>query len=248
MTLKIFKEKFKYERKKGFTLAETLVTLTIIGVIAALTIPTLISKYQKHTYTVGLKKGFSIISQAAKMAPTITDCEFGAYRWAGMEIPECNIYNKEKDGDYNLFLISKALKTIKHSTAEKLYNGKLPGDGSIFNTYLDGIVTADGMYLIDSGNGGIYILDINGAKKPNKFGRDIFGFEFTVLENNGIPAGIFMPQGSIIQSMYYGQPFQYYYWNTNGLKYCRTDLVESNPYHAYYFCTARVLEEGAMNY
>lgn len=33
--------------KKGFTLAEVLVTLGIIGIVAAMTIPMLISKYQK---------------------------------------------------------------------------------------------------------------------------------------------------------------------------------------------------------
>ena len=43
------KKKFSL-KKSAFTLAETLITLTIIGVVAALTIPNLISSYQKHTY------------------------------------------------------------------------------------------------------------------------------------------------------------------------------------------------------
>ena len=34
---------------RGFTLAEVLITLTIIGVIAALTIPTLMRKYEKKS-------------------------------------------------------------------------------------------------------------------------------------------------------------------------------------------------------
>lgn len=44
------------KNKKGFTLAETLITLTIIGVIAALTVPTLISKYQKQQFYAGAVK------------------------------------------------------------------------------------------------------------------------------------------------------------------------------------------------
>ena len=48
--------------KKAFTLAEVLITLTIIGVIAAITIPTLMKKYQGHATYVALKKSYSILS------------------------------------------------------------------------------------------------------------------------------------------------------------------------------------------
>lgn len=42
--------------KKGFTLAEVLITLGIIGVVAALTIPTLIANHRKQVVTTSLKK------------------------------------------------------------------------------------------------------------------------------------------------------------------------------------------------
>jgi prepilin-type N-terminal cleavage/methylation domain-containing protein len=45
--------------KKGFTLAEILITLAIIGVVAALTLPVLVKKYQKHQMIVQLKKAYS---------------------------------------------------------------------------------------------------------------------------------------------------------------------------------------------
>ena len=44
--------------KRGFTLAEVLITLGIIGVIAALTIPALITKYQKRQTAVALKQAY----------------------------------------------------------------------------------------------------------------------------------------------------------------------------------------------
>ena len=50
--------------KKGFTLAEVLITLGIIGVVAALTMPTLMSNYRKHQTVTQLKKAYSEISQA----------------------------------------------------------------------------------------------------------------------------------------------------------------------------------------
>lgn len=50
--------------KKGFTLAEVLITLAIIGVVAALTIPTLLSNNNTEMFRTNLKKQYSILSQA----------------------------------------------------------------------------------------------------------------------------------------------------------------------------------------
>lgn len=52
----------------GFTLAEVLITLTIIGVIAAITIPNLMQKHRKHEIEVGVKAAYSIIQNAVKMS------------------------------------------------------------------------------------------------------------------------------------------------------------------------------------
>ncbi len=43
--------------KKGFTLAEVLITLAIIGVVAAVAIPSVISNSNQQQYKTGLKKG-----------------------------------------------------------------------------------------------------------------------------------------------------------------------------------------------
>ena len=45
-----------FEKNKAFTLAEVLVTLGIVGVIAAMTIPMLITNYQKRLTLTRLKK------------------------------------------------------------------------------------------------------------------------------------------------------------------------------------------------
>ena len=50
--------------KNGFTLAEVLITLAIIGVVAALTIPSLVAQYQKRETVTKLKDFYSIMSQA----------------------------------------------------------------------------------------------------------------------------------------------------------------------------------------
>ena len=49
---------------KGFTLAEVLITLMIIGIVAALTIPSVISNYQQQEFKTGLKKAVSVLNEA----------------------------------------------------------------------------------------------------------------------------------------------------------------------------------------
>ena len=54
--------------KKGFTLAEVLITLGIIGIVAALTIPSLIEKHQKRVTAERLKKMYTTLRTAIELA------------------------------------------------------------------------------------------------------------------------------------------------------------------------------------
>ena len=54
--------------KKAFTLAEVLITLTIIGVIAVLTIPNLMRKWEDRTQIAGMKQAYTILNQAFRLA------------------------------------------------------------------------------------------------------------------------------------------------------------------------------------
>ena len=53
-------------KRFGFTLAEVLITLGIIGVVAAMTMPTLIANYHKKVYVNQLRTNVSLLSQAVK--------------------------------------------------------------------------------------------------------------------------------------------------------------------------------------
>ena len=59
--------------KKGFTLAEVLMTLAIIGVIAALTVPSVIVNTQQKEFKTGLKKAVSVLNQALVMTQAMED-------------------------------------------------------------------------------------------------------------------------------------------------------------------------------
>ncbi len=61
------RNKFGMTQWAGFTLAEVLVTLGIIGVVAALTMPVLTAAYQKKVMVTRLQKFYSVFKQAANM-------------------------------------------------------------------------------------------------------------------------------------------------------------------------------------
>lgn len=54
--------------KKAFTLAEVLITLGVIGVVAAITLPTLIQQYNKVVWVNQLKKSVSMLEQGFQKA------------------------------------------------------------------------------------------------------------------------------------------------------------------------------------
>lgn len=59
---------------KSFTLAEVLITLGIIGVVAAITLPTIVSNYQKTQYVTGLKKAYTEFNQVLKQMAADKGC------------------------------------------------------------------------------------------------------------------------------------------------------------------------------
>lgn len=57
----------KYFHAQGFTLAEVLITLAIIGVVAAISIPSVISNSQQQEFKTGLRKAVSVLNSAITM-------------------------------------------------------------------------------------------------------------------------------------------------------------------------------------
>ncbi len=57
----------KYNKENGFTLAEVLITLAIIGVVAAISIPSVISNSQQQEFRTGLRKAVSVLNSAITM-------------------------------------------------------------------------------------------------------------------------------------------------------------------------------------
>jgi type II secretory pathway pseudopilin PulG len=170
-------------RKKffsAFTLAEVLITLGIIGVVAALTIPTLMNNAQKKDLESGFKKSYTNL---------------------------CNVYQKlyhdDGENDIDFSVASNITEFFSYfnvangpTRLSNVYGsvGAMPFDKSMTDknaSYLslsggcpNFVVLNDGSTLWLYGSGGQAVpnrigVDTNGVKPPNRLGYDVFGFIYS---------------------------------------------------------------------
>ena len=104
-----------FSRKRtAFTLAEVLITLGIIGIVAALTVPNLVQGYRKHVVETRLKEFYTITQQAFKMAEVDNGdiANWGRYGNPGNVYVENDVYNSNSDEWFDKY-ISPYLKEEK---------------------------------------------------------------------------------------------------------------------------------------
>ena len=164
----------------AFTLAEVLVTLGIIGVVSALTVPNLVKNHQKHVYVTQLRKTTSEIEQAFKNA--LVENRTTSLR-------EARVFS----GGAGTFLQGYLETNILCSGASKsdcLNTGdytKINGDALNLGATL-GVadyqcaVLKDGAAVCIKNNGNEMYVDINGKQGPNIAGRDLYKLYF---QDNG---------------------------------------------------------------
>ena len=184
------------KRRKAYTLAEVLITLGIIGVVAALTIPTLINNYRKRVLETGFEKSMSTIQQALNT----TASEYGAdyllkYRMDGLVT--ASIPKEERIAINEIFAEQlKYVKILTNRETSKIQTYSFKSKQEIGSRYeilrpFDGI-NSPNMYILPDGTtitgmafqthgtyDGIKIgFDTNGPNKgPNRFGYDLFIFD-----------------------------------------------------------------------
>jgi len=182
----------KNKLHKGFTLAEVLITLGIIGVIAALTIPTLINKTTNKELETAFKKNYSIVQNAYKKA----------YYDNGNTPPN---FDDKTDIDefFSNFKISSA--TAPQGYFIKNFDKTLDMANDLYatfyfsnSTYRTSYILADGsligIFSYNGSNGaGDVLVDTNGTKGPNRVGYDVFMYTNKNVVNTTIlsPVGLF---------------------------------------------------------
>ena len=175
----MFKNGFKMVRS-GFTLAEVLITLGIIGVVAAMTMPTLINATNGAQYKTAFKKALSVISQAVVLNLALDEYDFGRsvdgtgdgsiYKLLDERM---NIVDRK---DAAIANYSPLLGATSTQTAANLANNYtfFFNDGVMF-TFPKTAKDCTEDNVIDSTTGKIVqntlcrgFIDVNGLKQPNR--------------------------------------------------------------------------------
>jgi len=183
-----------FKRKLAFTLAEVLITLLIIGVVASMVIPALINSSNEAEYNAGIKKIYAELSNTIKMIQANGDSvHAGDANVSGLRNSFCNIMTCIQNNNV-------------HTITYKRYESGL--GTSIYDTYYksaDTVATLNnGTFLTfasysDCAHWDIYACgsihaDLNGDKGPNMWGKDFYRFYIIRQNGNGIysvvPAGI----------------------------------------------------------
>ncbi|CCY25513.1 putative uncharacterized protein [Brachyspira sp. CAG:484] len=165
----------------AFTLAEVLITLGIIGVVAAMTMPTLMNSTNGAQYKTAYKKALSVLSQAVVLNVALDDYDLS-------QATETS--TKATDGSsaslYNLF--NNRMNVVKTDTGSgtatwttNVSDVKLgPGSGNYTLYFNDGITftfpktgakaanCTEGNATDTTGNKCYGVIDVNGEKNPNK--------------------------------------------------------------------------------
>ena len=160
----------------AFTLAEVLVTLGIIGVVSAMTVPSLMQNHQKKTYVTQLHKVYNEISQAVTMYLTDKNA---------LNLAEAGINSNAKAQEF-ITDYFKIVQTCENSLTPCFANSYKYLNSTDDVNVLDGhsstsFVLANGasvrpIYVNDGKISKVMniLVDTNGQKGPNILGRDTF--------------------------------------------------------------------------
>ena len=238
------------KNNKGFTLAEVLITLVIIGIVATLTIPTLINNYQKHQYVIQLKKNYNILSNGFRMilakegVTRVTDTTLWS-KFGNTSSITYETANNNANKQAFLAELSKTFSIASTSSPEVTYSTWLRNAYATMTSSLSGgIVLKDGTIIYYTfyktpkteygGDNftnyvGMLSVDVNGTKKPNVMGRDLFRFWL-------FSDGVIEPFGANQYQHGTKEPSPFY-WQTYGA----CGMGDTIPG---YDCAGRIMDKG----
>lgn len=173
----------------AYTLAEVLIVVGIVGIVAEMTIPTLVSNVQQNAYKISAKKAYS---QAYEAITKMKQDEGGSLAYY------VNSDNTFKPVFMKYYVVTKDCNyqdCVPGSYTSDLYKA-LTGDPGNTAYGCDGqFVTSDGAFYNIQNLGTVHpeetiaiIVDVNGyTKSPNQFGVDTFAFQ--IVNDNLVPMG-----------------------------------------------------------
>lgn len=164
--------------KNAFTLAEVLITLGIIGVVAALTIPSIVNESKKQETLSQLKKSYANISQAIRLSEADNGPN-STWSWtaSGDADAVTAAYNTYFAPYINVSKVCTSCTDCGYpaSCSFVSYNSSF-SLSPVGSTSRKTLILPDGTILIIKTDDNSIIIDVNGVKPPNVWGLDVFFF------------------------------------------------------------------------
>jgi prepilin-type N-terminal cleavage/methylation domain-containing protein len=198
------------KKKAAFTLAEVLITLGIIGIVAAMTIPTLMSKMQKRQVETQAKVTYSALQQAMRASiddgatlPSISaNSATSMKNWVDTFLsPNMKIEQSclNVGGCWHKSGVVKTLNNGTPAFETNLNDGWASigwstysfrtAKGAYFNLDGSSVGTSTGTFGTDTTTPTLqFYFDVNGDRKPNVIGKDIYIMVW-VSDEKFVPAG-----------------------------------------------------------
>jgi prepilin-type N-terminal cleavage/methylation domain-containing protein len=165
-----------FNYKHAFTLAEVLITLGIIGVVAALTLPSFFANYQEKELIPKIKESYSLLSQGV-ITSEVTNSSPANWNY---ELNAEDFYNQYLN---NYFIINKKITVndVKNKGIKYIQmDGNIATDAVVNDNNSIVLEMADGFLLFISEEKNAKFktiaIDINNYKSPNIIGKDLFLF------------------------------------------------------------------------
>ena len=141
------------KKRAAFTLAEVLITLGIIGVVAAMTMPALIANYKNKEFAVRAKRTYSVISQAIKLYEAENETPgdvTGLFDTSKTSKEVLTNFSKYFDGAKLCLSPSKDCKMYAHNVlwASPLYDENSSAFADTSFTYYPAIILKDGSMIL----------------------------------------------------------------------------------------------------
>lgn len=240
----IFDSKRPEVKHFAFTLSEVLITLGIIGVIAAMTIPALITRYQKFQTVTKLKGAYSQLAQAIRLSQDdngdVEGWDLASPDWFQRYLASYMKVTATKLKDFNEKDSIEYKETSgKRETGLAIINNAVYG-GATSYTLLNGVqvIVADSYRgTSEDANRSVgFVIDLNGPYSlPNRFGKDAFMFSLNKYHGL-VPSGMYTT--SECTPPVEGNPGRDYLKNTGCYRYA------CNKQSRGMFCAALIVTDG----
>lgn len=254
-------------KKNAFNFSEVMITMSVIGVVAALTMPGLVAHYHEKEYVTQLEKSLSQFEQAMQNIMfrhecTDIDCT-GVFRSNSSDAEWNNKFSEEMNKSIKIVRTAKSGEAMMPNLKSKYLKPKdtllttasdwrstsgfkfMTPDGVFYLVEPKGCVAVAHQYISTINNLCAEVLiDVNSERRPNQYGRDIFKF---IVAQNG---HLYPLYGRDYAKAYSGNTTGSDYWRNNE-ELCAGDkkLYDAPANVSGDGCAARIMEEGwKMNY